>query len=209
MVSTNTAAAKKQAWDLFYLNNPITAAVAFNKLYKKDLFKCLRYPDGKLHEDEFLTYKILYRAGEIAYLPVKLYYYYQNSEGIMKRTFTLKRLDAIEALGEQCMFLKGIGSKELYYNRTKERLVRASEYVHIIKNSPSSSEPEWIKAKKYLQTIQKQILMRDGKKIKPIVPREEYQWIYDELFPVESWVYWTCKGIWNKLKRMVDGHANN
>ena len=33
-------------------------AVAWNKLYHKSLFEALRYPHGKLHEDEYTTYLI-------------------------------------------------------------------------------------------------------------------------------------------------------
>lgn len=37
--------------------------VAWNKLYKRNLFKDdIRYPYGKIHEDEFTTYKLLYKA---------------------------------------------------------------------------------------------------------------------------------------------------
>jgi len=48
---------------------------ACNKLYNKCLFKTLRFPIGKLHEDEFTTYLALYKAGKIGVTPAKLYAY--------------------------------------------------------------------------------------------------------------------------------------
>ena len=53
-------------------------AVAWNKLYHRSLFKKLRYPIGKLHEDEFTTYQAVYQAGKIGVTPEKLLSYYQN-----------------------------------------------------------------------------------------------------------------------------------
>ena len=50
-------------------------AVAWNKLYRKDLFASIRYPEGKLHEDEFTTYRALYKAEKIGVTPAKLYAY--------------------------------------------------------------------------------------------------------------------------------------
>ena len=49
--------------------------VAWNKLYKRNLFKDdIRYPYGKIHEDEFTTYKLLYKAEKISYTKQKMYY---------------------------------------------------------------------------------------------------------------------------------------
>ena len=42
-------------------------AVAWNKLYHRSLFKHLRYPIGKLHEDEFTTYRAVYETGNTVF----------------------------------------------------------------------------------------------------------------------------------------------
>lgn len=65
------------------MKNISCITVAWNKLYKKELFSDIRFPNGRLHEDEFTTYKFLYLAGEVSWLDISLYYYYQNAEGIM------------------------------------------------------------------------------------------------------------------------------
>lgn len=63
-------------------------AVACSKLYHKSLFETLRYPVGKLHEDEFTTYRLVYAAEKVAVIPGALYAYFQNDAGIMRSKWT-------------------------------------------------------------------------------------------------------------------------
>ena len=79
----------------------IAFTVAWNKLYKKELFAQIRYPVGKLYEDEFTTYKLLHRASVIAYTAVPLYFYVQRSGSIMQKAYSEKNLDIFEAFAER------------------------------------------------------------------------------------------------------------
>ena len=94
-------------------NNKINVNT-WNKLYKRELFENERFPKGKIHEDEFLTYKLIYKSNKIAYINEELYYYYQNDNGIMNGSNLLKRLDRIEALEERSNFFLKYGDKDLY-----------------------------------------------------------------------------------------------
>lgn len=80
-------------------------AVAWNKLYRRDYLAGERYPEGKHHEDEFFTYRILAKAETLAYVDLPLYCYLQRSGSIM-HTLTLKRLDALDAYLERLAFLE-------------------------------------------------------------------------------------------------------
>lgn len=88
----------------FYLKNNINATIACAKLYKKDCFESDRYPVGKLHEDEFTTYKILFAYDAISIVDAPLYMYFQNENGIMLSQWNPKRLDALDAYKEQLQF---------------------------------------------------------------------------------------------------------
>ena len=81
-------------------------SVAWNKLYKKQLFSGIRYPVGKLHEDEFTTYKVIWNARKIAVLNTRLYFYRQRKDSIMGRAYSARRLDAREAYKERAEFYK-------------------------------------------------------------------------------------------------------
>ncbi len=92
----------------------VSPAAACAKLYSKKLFVDLRFPVGKLHEDEFTTYLTVYHAGEIAFCSVLLYAYYINPEGIMHSKWTPKKLHVIEAYEKQLAFSEITGNEILY-----------------------------------------------------------------------------------------------
>ncbi|MBP3684236.1 MAG: glycosyltransferase family 2 protein [Oscillospiraceae bacterium] len=84
--------------------NAIPAACG--KLYNRSLFEKLRYPVGKLHEDEFTTYRALYRAGTVAVVSAGLYAYFQNPNGITRSAWNPRRMDVLEAMEQQIAFAR-------------------------------------------------------------------------------------------------------
>lgn len=84
----------------------------WNKLYKRELLRNIYFPKGKLHEDVFTTYKILYRAKTLVSTNKQLYFYTQRATSIMGR-FNVKHLDVLEAYVEQVYFYDKKGLKEL------------------------------------------------------------------------------------------------
>jgi glycosyltransferase involved in cell wall biosynthesis len=80
-------------------------AVAWNKLYKRQLLWEEAFPVGKSHEDEFFTYRILAKAEKIAHIEDSLYFYLQRQGSIMQ-TFNYRRLDALDAYLERLEFLR-------------------------------------------------------------------------------------------------------
>lgn len=89
--------------------------VAWGKLYTRNLFCDIRYPALKYHEDEFVTYKLLYKSTKIVATDAKLYYYLQRSNGITGSTYSIKRLEKLEALEEAIMFFKNENNEALTY----------------------------------------------------------------------------------------------
>lgn len=85
-----------------------TEIMAWNKLYRLKLFKDnnIKFPKGKIHEDNFTTYKLYYYANKISLITDKLYYYLQRPNSIMGRKFNIKRLDILKALEETKEFFK-------------------------------------------------------------------------------------------------------
>src|SRR5699024_7279431 len=67
-------------------------------------FSKIRYPIGKIHEDEFITYKILFEHKKIAFIDAPLYAYFSNPNGIMKTKWRPERLCGIEARMEQIAY---------------------------------------------------------------------------------------------------------
>lgn len=77
----------------------------WNKLYKKELWDKVKFPKGKLFEDEFTTYKIFNISTKVAVLNKKMYYYFQREKSIA-HTFSIKTLDHCEALNQMMRFIE-------------------------------------------------------------------------------------------------------
>ena len=125
-------------------NNKINVNT-WNKLYKRELFENERFPKGKIHEDEFLTYKLIYKSNKVAYINEELYYYYQNDNGIMNGSNLIKRLDRIEALEERSNFFLKNGDKDLY-NKSNTALFFALNKLYFIfkRNKQLRKEEQYI-----------------------------------------------------------------
>ena len=90
----------------FLVEKPALAVVAYCKLYRRDCFLEIRYPLGKIHEDEFVTYRALFQYDKLAVIPAEMYFYYQHSGSIMHQAFTIKKYDALEGFAQQAAFYK-------------------------------------------------------------------------------------------------------
>jgi glycosyltransferase involved in cell wall biosynthesis len=104
-----------EALDYIYTPFCVDYIVAWNKLYKKELFEGLRFPMSKIHEDEFTTYKLFYRSKRIVICDKKYYYYFQSPNSIIRSNFSVKKLDYAEAMEERIAFFKE-RDMEHYYN---------------------------------------------------------------------------------------------
>lgn len=69
--------------------------VAWNKLYKMDLFKQLRFDVGKLHEDEYIAFKLLYEVEKVAIVPELLYHYVERENSITTSKMTEHRMKCL------------------------------------------------------------------------------------------------------------------
>jgi len=78
----------------------------WNKLYSKHIFKNLRFPDGRIHEDEFIVHRVFNACAKIVTISDKLYYYVKRQGGIMLSGYTLKRLDAWYAFYDRYLFFR-------------------------------------------------------------------------------------------------------
>lgn len=86
--------------------------VAWGKIYHRTLFENIAYPVGRLHEDEFITYKLVYEAGKIALMDIPLYFYRQRKDSIMGQLSEKNILDVCDAFSERIIFFQD--EPELY-----------------------------------------------------------------------------------------------
>lgn len=75
---------------------------AWGKLYARELFDTVTFPEGKLYEDVGTTYKLVLQCPSIAITPVRLYNYCINPGSITQQSFSLRKLDLIDLTDQMC-----------------------------------------------------------------------------------------------------------
>lgn len=88
--------------------------ISCNKIYKREVFTNIRYPIGKLEEDEFVTPKVLYYAKKVVCSQAILYYYRQRENSIMHTTLSYSNLNGLEAYQEAIDFFAQRNERKLY-----------------------------------------------------------------------------------------------
>lgn len=107
---------------------------AWGKLYRKEFFKDIRYPEGKNFEDTFTTYRILFLENKVAWVNRELYFYFLNNEGISRSPWTPGELVILDGMRQQMEFYRRNGYKKalekeekLYVNHHAYQICRIRE----------------------------------------------------------------------------------
>ena len=95
---------KEEALDCFLFNDYLTPC-ACGKLYKTSLWKGIRFPKGKLFEDQFTIYKIIDLTQRIIYLSEPMYHYRKRSGSIGHSNFSEKTYDLYAAINEEFNYI--------------------------------------------------------------------------------------------------------
>lgn len=181
----------------FYVQYRENATVAWGKLYNKRLFEAFRYPAGKLHEDEFLTYQILFGQDNIGVTKEKLYYYFINETGIMKSQNIDKRLDAIDAFRQQINYFENNYFEKAQKSSVYSYFGMLCYWINEIKESGSKR----ISERKCLKTLQEE-LRGILKKYKELAPFKECRWAYRVAYPWPVKCYEFMERVLRKVKRI-------
>jgi len=89
-----------------YTRFGIPFVVAWNKLYKAEIFKQhnIRYPLGKIHEDEFVIHELLNVAERVCFFDTPLYNYVIRDGSIMSQKLSEKNISAFDAFVNRILF---------------------------------------------------------------------------------------------------------
>ncbi len=94
--------------------------IVWNKLYRKEVFKDFRFDVGKIHEDEFISHKILHQSNKIVFSDARLYYYFQSPNSIIHSEFSKKKLHYAEAMESRLDYFQKYQLPD-FYNKTLQR----------------------------------------------------------------------------------------
>lgn len=104
---------KKEGWTLLnhrdalerFFSDDFIGYSACNKLYKRNLFEGVRYPEGMLMEDKATTYKLIHKANSVVVNLSRKYHYYLRNDSIMQSEFNRKKFDSLVTHVEQIEFV--------------------------------------------------------------------------------------------------------
>lgn len=90
-------AALRESW----LKQPV-----WYKLYQTALIREIPFPVGKYHEDVFWTWQAVAQAQQVSVFHAPCYFYLQRTGSIMGESYSLRRLDAMEAKQQRLEYLE-------------------------------------------------------------------------------------------------------
>lgn len=102
--------------------------VVCNKMFRRELFEGIEFPRDRIHEDEFVTYRLFWRAQKCAVSRNPFYFYRQRLNSITHSEFSRRDLDAARAYQEKIQF---------YSDNCVEDLKALAEagYCHFLKKN--------------------------------------------------------------------------
>ena len=83
------------------------------KLFKKELWKNIRFPEGRIYEDGATMPRAIFLVDRMAFVPLKLYFYFYNENGTMAAKWSERKLQEILTLKELLVFFKKIKKKRV------------------------------------------------------------------------------------------------
>lgn len=166
-----------------HLEKSLLFTVVWNKLYYKSLFEKIRFPVGKISEDTFVSYRLMYKCPQITFIKHSLYFYYINQTGITGSAYSLARMAELDALKLQQQFFHEQQATEW----EKFCVIRSIRTYpgHIQKCS------EDLLLKQHETKLQKELrrLLKSTKKFyKLSLPQDA--WIAETVYPKRMSFYW-------------------
>lgn len=80
----------------FKIGTQVDVMYAWGKLYRRELFREVRYPVGLTDEDVPTTFSIIMESDRIVYSTKVVYDYYYNPQSITGTTFNVKKFDLLK-----------------------------------------------------------------------------------------------------------------
>ncbi|MBQ2835559.1 MAG: glycosyltransferase [Clostridia bacterium] len=131
----------------------LLTVVAWNKLYKREMFSELRYPVGKLIEDSAIIHYLIDKTTKIVITNLQLYFYYQRTNSIMNIS-KVALLDELDFVYDRVKFLekKNMKDSKVYYGTID---VYVNRFIELYCKFTETKQYPRELYKKYFKTMKK------------------------------------------------------
>lgn len=131
---------------------------AWNKVYKKELFTTLRYPEGKIHEDTYCICDILDKCSKIGYSKEIGYFYYQRQDSIMNKSST-PSIDKIKSVDTVLTYLKNYNN--IFFECSAGLLSAPLKNIYILLNDKTSKNIVYLSELKNFYLKYRQVVIKN------------------------------------------------
>lgn len=176
-------------------------AYTWDKLYKKELWKDVRFPVGRNWEDTVTTYKTVLSVQKIVFVDANLYFYFINENGIVQQDWTPKKMDHLWAIKEAMKAEEIKKRSELVFLFRRQQLNTLIEQLDQVNKTNELTKSEKDKYSAKLRRELRILLLQHEKSLK--LSKTTRNWVRDLAFPRLSWLYWTSIGVFGKIKKLV------
>lgn len=119
----------------YWLNNRTNATTAWGKLFRKELFDNVSFPVGKYHEDEYVTYRLLFQFDSVAVVDTPIYFYFCNYEGITGLNYMDRYPDIIECFQLHLDYFENTNYQKAYRLEIEKYAECISEAIYCLKRA--------------------------------------------------------------------------
>jgi len=173
------------------------------KLYKKDLWKDVSFPDGRKWEDLSTLHKVLFKEEKVAWVSNRLYYYYDNPESTVNKKWNLDYIWAWDVLMNDPIIVRSSELYELVCKRGVTNTAASLEYLKEIKDIDKTVRKKDIS---YLRQKLHEFIQKYRKATGSSFLDCSYY--YETLYPRLMWCVWTGVGISRRIVSVFIGKNN-
>lgn len=124
------------------------------KLYKREMFDGVRYPEGIIDEDSYILHHIIGNSKKMFRVKTPLYYYVLSQGSTSRSAFSAKRFHKNGSNLDRVMFFKERNVKSQVYYFERLYLIEVLKMYYTVKNN----HPEFMNAyKPYLKEYKKNL----------------------------------------------------
>ncbi|MBF0716089.1 SP_1767 family glycosyltransferase [Gemelliphila palaticanis] len=131
-VTPYDAVVRQSAWH----HNVSNYIITNNKLYKKELFKDILFPESRIFEDDVITHKLLMKSKKIISVNSNYYFYRIRKNSVMTSNFSLKRVDdLIYMINEKLSDIAMYGNGKYLYDARNRAYKLLLDYKKMLENN--------------------------------------------------------------------------
>ena len=178
----------------FCVEQWVYSNAAWAKLIPISCFENLRFPEGKIHEDAFVMYKILLPCKQLTFIDAPLYCYnVGNDDSILRKPWSPERIVLLDAIEERIDYCIKNGYNDYLDTEIEEYIRTVRYYLYKI------DQLGYKKHKKYIAKKLGNMLKRDCFK-------KKYSWrnnmdIYEIAYPKTTRLLTFASGVKRKFKK--------